>query len=791
MTVAALSPSVEYIENGGTVSFSVPFRFEAPQHLRATRIALDGALTPLTYGVDYSATGGDTDAGGTLTTVAAAAAGVRLLIVRATPLVQAMNYATADTFPADSHERALDNQMLVAQEHAVSIADIAARAVAVPVGAVAPMLDVTGLADGDLIEYRAGAFQRKDGSGYAGQFAAWSGAGELVGAQGSLPDAVPALAEFINSDGASNVQADLDARPTAAALALPTAAGGLGATGGTTVQGEIDSRPALDLSPIVYDIYWRLMRGRGWAPGDPGDGASQKASTFAASAAIGATEIEVASDTFFVDEQLIAYQSTDTEWYTVPIATKSGTTLTLADDGLPAPVAAGGAVGAWFNDYNHPREYGRYAWADDFLRWLPTAKKRELISARRNWNNWLPLGNTAVVTAIGAEAYTNPGANATGLFGANVAATDQFHGCVSIPDYLPQGNYELEIPLNPGNLGGARNSVRVFVEEEFAGGSTLAGPAPAVIVTGIDCIQKVVIPIQKAQASRVRVFIWGQAAGPFEFQVGAIRWYRITAQVADLRSGKWVALGNSWFDSPWFLDRLEQRLPDVDLIRAGVSGNKASDMIARFDADVAAHNPRVVLIEVGTNDWASSVHRGIFASQIQQLIRMTQDIGAQPIVMTPSVGDAATPPQLANSRAYASALEYETPNPIDQHLAAGVFRGDSITVANNKRVRLFTSPVPVNSDVIVDYASWAASVAGLNICMGFTGLLAPDPVAPVAMIDEVAFGATAYEASNLLIPKSDKSLRAYFAVDALNAATGADQQLLHHNLRFRLADLFK
>lgn len=607
---------------------------------------------------------------------------------------------------------------------------------------------------------------------------------QAIAALGVSQDVLAASggADLVGTSSGDTVQEVLDASAKTADLAADTGAETIGTIAGSTVQTEIDNRNAIDLSPIMIDLYWGVMRGAGWATGDPGDGASQKGSTFASSAVAGATSVSVASGTFFVDSQLIAFQGTDTFWYTTRISTKSGTTLTLAEP-LPAAVSAGGLVGAWFNDYNHPREYGRYAIADYILANLTT--KRELVAAQRNWDSWKAYGGSSTVTAIASTAYTHPGANATGLQGANVAASTVGHGAISDPVFLPAGNYEIEVPVNLGNVGAARNTVRLFVEEEFAGSSTSINAS--VTLVGIDSIQKAVIKVSKAQASRLRIYADGRTAGSFTFQLGAIRWYRVTSQLADLTSGTWVALGDSWFDSPWILDRLEDRMPNVNLVREGVSGDKASDLLTRFDADVTPNNPRVVLVCVGTNDWAAGIDRGVFGTQIQQLIRKCQDIGAQPIFLNCSVGDVATGSQLANSRQYAAALEYEVQNPQDLHDREGVFRGDTLTVANNARVRLFTSSVPVNRAVLVDYASWAASVTGLNICMGFSGSLAPSG----SLTDEVAFGSTGYEASKLIINKSDPSSRAYFAIEALNAATGSDQTLTRHTFRVRLADLTK
>lgn len=154
MTVAANPPFVEYLEDGVTTGFPVPFRFKQPQNLVATRIFADGLIDVLAYGSEYSASGGATDAGGTLTVAAAAVSGTRLRIRRVTPRTQAMNYAVGDTFPAESHEGALDHVTLVTQELDVAVGDLDTRALKVPEGESAATIDAAGV--------RANKFQAYD-----------------------------------------------------------------------------------------------------------------------------------------------------------------------------------------------------------------------------------------------------------------------------------------------------------------------------------------------------------------------------------------------------------------------------------------------------------------------------------------------------------------------------------------------------------------------------------------------------------------------------------------------------
>lgn len=116
MTVAAQTPSIEYIEDGVTLDFAVPWRYRDPEHLRAERQLADGSVVELVYGIEFSASAGDSDAGGTLTVADPAANGTKLVIWRVTPRTQTTDYITTGAFSADSHEAALDEGAMRDQE---------------------------------------------------------------------------------------------------------------------------------------------------------------------------------------------------------------------------------------------------------------------------------------------------------------------------------------------------------------------------------------------------------------------------------------------------------------------------------------------------------------------------------------------------------------------------------------------------------------------------------------------------------------------------------------------------
>lgn len=85
---------------------------------------------------------------------------------------------------------------------------------------------------------------------------------------------------------------------------------------------------------------------------------------------------------------------------------------------------------------------------------------------------------------------------------------------------------------------------------------------------------------------------------------------------------------------------LAPALPGVQVFGAGVPGNKVRDLHARFDKDVAARKPTVVVVYIGINDvWhgkgGSTPEQ--YATGMRDLLKRIKDLGARALVCTPSV----------------------------------------------------------------------------------------------------------------------------------------------------------
>jgi hypothetical protein len=109
-----------YAGSGTTGPFTVTFRFLANSHLRVIKTSTTGSETTLNLGVDYSVTGAG-GASGTVTLTSPLLTGERLTIVRNVPLTQETDYVANDSFPAESHEQALDKLTMITQQLAEEV----------------------------------------------------------------------------------------------------------------------------------------------------------------------------------------------------------------------------------------------------------------------------------------------------------------------------------------------------------------------------------------------------------------------------------------------------------------------------------------------------------------------------------------------------------------------------------------------------------------------------------------------------------------------------------------------
>lgn len=93
-------------------------------------------------------------------------------------------------------------------------------------------------------------------------------------------------------------------------------------------------------------------------------------------------------------------------------------------------------------------------------------------------------------------------------------------------------------------------------------------------------------------------------------------------------------------------DSLTARYPEkqIEVIGAGISGNKVPDLQARLERDVLAHDPTTVVIYIGINDvwhWELPNHTGTptdqFEAGLRSIVDTLQTSGARVLLCTPSM----------------------------------------------------------------------------------------------------------------------------------------------------------
>ncbi|MGP1395407.1 MAG: hypothetical protein ACTS3R_07835 [Inquilinaceae bacterium] len=114
MTVTTSTARIAYEGTGAVVSFPVPFRFLENSHVRVLLRQAGGTEMPWAEGTDYILERSGT--GGILTATVAPTVNETLVILRAVPETQEVDYVENDPFPAETHERALDKLTMIAQQ---------------------------------------------------------------------------------------------------------------------------------------------------------------------------------------------------------------------------------------------------------------------------------------------------------------------------------------------------------------------------------------------------------------------------------------------------------------------------------------------------------------------------------------------------------------------------------------------------------------------------------------------------------------------------------------------------
>ena len=128
MCLSTTEARVQYAPTGATV-FAFPYLFLANTHLVVILTTVGEVDIPQVLGVDYTVTGALNPSGGSITMASAPATGTKLTIYRQVPLTQLVDYVANDSFPAETHETALDKLTMLCQQ----LYDFVNRCLSLPV----------------------------------------------------------------------------------------------------------------------------------------------------------------------------------------------------------------------------------------------------------------------------------------------------------------------------------------------------------------------------------------------------------------------------------------------------------------------------------------------------------------------------------------------------------------------------------------------------------------------------------------------------------------------------------
>lgn len=157
--------------------------------------------------------------------------------------------------------------------------------------------------------------------------------------------------------------------------------------------------------------------------------------------------------------------------------------------------------------------------------------------------------------------------------------------------------------------------------------------------------------IRKKLICVMALVLFSQALNVTQAQEAQQQTHKTSLAKLDLKSGDSIVfLGDSITHQCLYTQYVEDffytRYPNMRLKfhNAGVGGAKAWDALARFDRDVAAYKPKYVTILLGMNDGQYQPFNEVifqtYYKDMKELITKIEGIGAQPILMTPTMFDA-------------------------------------------------------------------------------------------------------------------------------------------------------
>ena len=134
MTVQNSTYRADYIGNGSTTSFTVPFYFLDVSHLVVLITDLSGNATAMTLNSDYTVTGAGVSTGGTVLMTVAPASGYGVSVLRQVPFTQLSHFVANDPLPATTLEQTFDQITMQTQQ----LKEQSSRSIVLPANVAGP-----------------------------------------------------------------------------------------------------------------------------------------------------------------------------------------------------------------------------------------------------------------------------------------------------------------------------------------------------------------------------------------------------------------------------------------------------------------------------------------------------------------------------------------------------------------------------------------------------------------------------------------------------------------------------
>lgn len=115
MTISSTETKTIYGGNSSTAVFAIPFMFSKNEDIEVVRTDNRGQETLMTIATDYTLSGAGNPMGGTCSLTIPPETGQTLVIRRNPAITQEVDYVENDSFPAATHEAALDKLTMICQ----------------------------------------------------------------------------------------------------------------------------------------------------------------------------------------------------------------------------------------------------------------------------------------------------------------------------------------------------------------------------------------------------------------------------------------------------------------------------------------------------------------------------------------------------------------------------------------------------------------------------------------------------------------------------------------------------